>query len=805
VKRKTVLLLVVFSLFVQSCGTQINLPLFSSPTPTQTPTPTATLTPTPTPTATPTPTPVPAARLDLGDQALFAGDYDLAHQQYQQALAEATDDPTRALALLGLGRSQILLGQPSVAITTLESIIQRFPTSPLLAQAYYFIGDAYRAQNNLSQAVEAYGKYVELNPGVIDAYVQELRGDLLAESGDSQGALAAYELAAQAPQLGDPTPIQIKIGRMYAASADYDNAIRTYLEIYDQTNNEYYKAQVNYLAGLAYLNMGLPEQAYARYQDSVNNFVGPVDTYNSLVALVNAGIPVDELQRGLIDYNAGQYGYAVEAFNRYIEQNPEHDATPHYYKALSLLALNQPEAAIEEWDIVIAKYPDDKLWVNAWDEKSFTQWTVLEEYREAADTLLEFNKQAPGIDQAPFYLYEAARILERGNFLDEAAQIWERVMSEYASSDYGWNALFQEGITYYRLKNYEQALTTFQRGLVFAADATEQSQADFWIAKTYQSQGKPDQATSYWEQCTSRDPTGYYSVRAREVLLGQPPMGESFEYSLNIDWQEEFRLAEGWMRVTFNLSPETDLSDPGDLAQEPRFQRGSAFWSLGLYDQASQEFESLRVDLESDAVKSFLLIPPLLKMGFYRSAIFASRQVLTLAGMDNNATLNAPAYFNHIRFGTFFQDLVLSYANTEKLNPLLLFSVIRQESLFEGFANSGAGARGLMQIMPATGQDISTQMDWPPNYTSDDLYRPLVSIRLGTRYLARQRDAFDGDMYAALAAYNGGPGNAAIWLDLAGGDPDLFLEIIRIKETRDYLTQIYEFYNLYRLVYEKNP
>ena len=131
------------------------------------------------------------------------------------------------------------------------------------------------------------------------------------------------------------------------------------------------------------------------------------------------------------------------------------------------------------------------LWVTAWDEKSFTQWSVLGEYREAADTLLEFNQRAPGIEQAPFYLYEAARILERDNHLADAAQIWERVMAEYASSDYGWRSLFLAGVTYYRLANYELALTTFQRALVFAADAEEQSAADFWIAKTYQAQGKP--------------------------------------------------------------------------------------------------------------------------------------------------------------------------------------------------------------------------------------------------------------------------------------------------------------------------
>lgn len=804
-KRKAVLMAVIFSLFLQSCGTQITIPLFASATPTLTATATITPSPTPTPTTTPTPTPAPAARLDLGDQALFAGDYDRAHQEYQQALAEALDDPTRVLALLGLGRSQIFLGQPSVAITTFDSIIQRFPTSPLLSQAYYFTGDAYQAQSNLPKAVEAYGKYVELNPGVIDAYVQELRGDLLAKSGDSQGALAAYELAVKAPRLGDDTPVKIKIGRMYAAAADYENAIRSYLEVYGQTNNEYYKAQINYLTGQAYLNMGVPEQAYARYQDSVNNFIRPYDSYNALLALVNAGEKVDELQRGLIDYYAGQYGYAVEAFNRYIAQNPKQDATAHHFKGLSLLALNQPQAAIDEWDIVIDKFTEDKWWVTAYDEKSYTQWSVLGEYQKAADTLLELINRAPAIEQAPFYLYEAARILERDNRLEDAAKIWERVMAEYASSDYGWRSLFMAGITYFRLANYELALTTFQRALVFAADAEEQSAADFWIAKTYHAQGNPDQAAVYWEQCTSRDPTGYYSVRAREVLLGQPPMGESFDYSLTVDWQAERHLAEGWVRVTFNLPQDTDLSAPGDLAKDPRYQRGTAFWSLGLYNLASQEFESLRLSLEADAANSFRLIQPLLKMGFYRSAIFTSRQVLTLANMDNNATLNAPAYFNHIRFGTYFQDLVLSFANTEKINPLFLFSVMRQESLFEGFASSGAGARGLMQIMPATGQEISNQMSWPQNFTPDDLYRPMVSIRLGARYLARQRDAFDGDLFTALAAYNGGPGNAAVWRELSGHDPDLFLEVIRIKETRDYITQIYGFFNLYRLVYQKNP
>lgn len=804
-KRRHLVILALITILVTSCGLPIPLPNSPTTTPTSTLTPSLTPTVTQTPTPTLTPTPLPAARLARGNEALFNGDYERALQEYQQALAAASDDPTRMLALIGMGRSQFLLGQPSVAISTLTGAINRFPSSPLLGQAYYFLGAAYQAQNNLIKAVEAYTKYAELNPGVLDAYIHELRGDLLAASGDPTRALAAYELSLQGSRLGEATSIELKIGKMYAASSDYKNAIRRYLAAYEKTNNEYYKAQANLLAGMAYLNIGMPEQAYARYQDSVNNYPRPYDSYTALVALVTAGEKVDELQRGLVDYYAGQYGYAIEAFNRYLQQNPAQEGTARHFKALSLQALNQPKEAIAEWDIIIRNLPKDKWWTTAWDEKSYTQWTMLSQYREAADTLLTYANRNPSSPETPAYLFEAARILERDNRLVEAAPIWERVMSEYPASNWGWRSLFLAGISYYRIPSLDQALTTFQRALVLAADAEEQSAADFWIAKTYQAQGKTEQANIYWQQCANRDPTGYYSVRAREAALNLPPYGDTFTYNLDVNWLEERRLAESWMRITFNLPVDTDLAGLGELPTEPRFQRGKAYWELGLYEESRQEMESLRQDLESDAVNTFRLIQPLLDMGFYRSAIFAARQVLTLAGFDNTATLTAPSYFNHIRFGTYFQELVLNYARVENFNPLFLFSVIRQESLFEGFARSGAGARGLMQIMPVTGQEIARLMGWPANFSAEDLYRPYVSIRMGTRYLARQRDAFGGDLYATLAAYNGGPGNAGIWLSLARGDPDLFYEVVRIQETRDYIRQIYEFTNLYRLIYEKAP
>jgi soluble lytic murein transglycosylase len=83
----------------------------------------------------------------------------------------------------------------------------------------------------------------------------------------------------------------------------------------------------------------------------------------------------------------------------------------------------------------------------------------------------------------------------------------------------------------------------------------------------------------------------------------------------------------------------------------------------------------------------------------------------------------------------------------------------------------------------------------------EDLYRPNVSVRLGAEYMASNRRQFGGDIYATLAAYNAGPGSASAWLELAPDDPDLFLEVVRFQETRDYIRFIYEIYAIYRTLY----
>jgi soluble lytic murein transglycosylase len=273
-------------------------------------------------------------------------------------------------------------------------------------------------------------------------------------------------------------------------------------------------------------------------------------------------------------------------------------------------------------------------------------------------------------------------------------------------------------------------------------------------------------------------------------------------YSIDVDLEAERADAAAWIRVTFGLPADTDLDGLGPLAGDLRIVRGTEFWELGLYEEARAEFEDLREFVGTSPDNSFRLANYLLDLGLYRPAIFASRQILTLAGLDEQAaSLSAPPYFSYVRYGTYYADLIVPNAEANSLHPLFLFSVVRQESLFEGFVRSNAGARGLMQIIPSTGASVAKSIGWPVAFDPEDLYRPHVSMRLGTQYLASNLKLLDGDLYAALAAYNAGPGNASIWKELAGDDQDLLLETIRFQETRDYIRYIYEIYAIYRNLY----
>jgi soluble lytic murein transglycosylase len=793
-RSRIVLQLAISLLTLVACALPTSLPLAPTPTPTLTPTPT----PTSTPTA--TPTPAPAAHFDAAQLALTNGDWDEAEAEYLNALVLSGDPADQAKAQLGVGQARLRAGRLQEAVQALSLFTQLFPTDDHLAEAFLLRAQAYRALGQADSAIADYDSYLALRPGTLAAYVNEQVGDLLGQSGRYAEAIERYQAAASAPSLQGSLTVEIKIGRAYLDADDPANALAQFDSIYQAYSDSGVRAAMNRLAGLALEAMGDPDAANVRYLDNLASYPDEYETYLGLIRLVDAGVPVDDYLRGYIDYRAGAYEPALNALDRAAQSSPT--AAVFYYRGLSRRALGDTYGAIADLQQLISSYPYDALWTDAWFQMALTQSAYLDQQFDAMNTYLGFVTAAPYSPSAPDALLAAGRSAERLSDLPHAAEIWMRIPNEYPASELADRGAFEAGIVRYRLGELEAAREAFGLAESLANEPNERAAALLWIGKTLLAEGDLEGARGSWQAAVGADPTGYYSARAQDLLGDLAPFTTVLTPNLAPDLAAERAQAEAWLRSTFAVTgpdPLTELSPA--LASDPRLMRALEFWQVGLYAEAEAELESLRLAVENDPEATYRLMHTLLELRFYNPAIFAARQILDLAGMNDETSLSAPVYFNRIRFGIYFDDLLLPEAQRYGLDPLFLLAVVRQESLFDGFAISSASARGLMQIVPATGEMIAAQLGWPPAYSEADLYRPIVSLRFGAFYLASQRDAFGGNLYAALAAYNAGPGNSSAWLDLAPDDPDLFLEVIRIQETYLYITRVYEFYAIYRRLY----
>ena len=148
-----------------------------------------------------------------------------------------------------------------------------------------------------------------------------------------------------------------------------------------------------------------------------------------------------------------------------------------------------------------------------------------------------------------------------------------------------------------------------------------------------------------------------------------------------------------------------------------------------------------------------------------------------------------------------YRGLVEAEAEKAGVNPLLLAAVIRVESKFDSDTTSRKDARGLMQIVPETGKWAAERIGLE-DFTTDKLYNPETNLKLGTWYLHYLLQEFDGNLMAALAAYNGGQGNVRSWLQDNDWDGTYEqLSGIPFPETRMFVIRVLDDYRVYRWLY----
>lgn len=801
-KTRLTTLAVLLTLIITACSNPADQPA-DIPTLPPVPAPTATHVLMSTPTA--THYRLPDELLTDGEYALFVGDYQTARNIFQDAVARSDDDEITAQANLGLGQAYFLQNDISVALNHFRQAV--LADDPVIAsRAHYMLGKTFTRLQRYDEALDAYQAYLVLRPELLDSHIYELRGDLFTTLGDHLAARDSYQQAYLTEPAGGTDALAEKVARAYQFGGDDETALSLYRDLYNNSINDYTKARMALFIGQLLLEQDQAEEAFNILQESVIQFPFTFDAYTALVILVDNNVPVNEYQRGLVNYNVGNFALAIEAFDRYLESGSEQFADAAlYHKALATRGLGNEvdyRTAITLLEELIVLYPTSDYYANAWQSIEFTLWAFLGDHQAAAEISQDFVAQRPEAPEAPDFLFRAGRSYERAEMLLEAADTWARVAGEYPESPEAFITTYYAGIAHVRLGNWEEAQSHFSRALVVTAEPSELAAAYLWIGKCQEARGDISAALDSWKIAQTANPFGHYSIRAEDLLLNRQPFTEPANYDLDPDLSPYLPEAEAWLRETFDLSAEINLESPGMLANDPRFQRGLEYWALGNYRAGKAELDSMRLEFSQDPAQTFRLIPALVEIGLYRSALVASTQLLRLAGLERGDALSGPEFFSRVRFGAYYLDWVIPAAESMGISPLMILSVMRQESTYEGFITSGAGARGLMQIMPPTGEEIARNLGWPDDFTVDDLDRPHISITFGASYLRQQRQIFDDNIFAMLAAYNAGPGNTLAWRYMTPfDDPDLFLEIIRFEETRNYIRIINEIHYIYGWLY----
>jgi len=154
-------------------------------------------------------------------------------------------------------------------------------------------------------------------------------------------------------------------------------------------------------------------------------------------------------------------------------------------------------------------------------------------------------------------------------------------------------------------------------------------------------------------------------------------------------------------------------------------------------------------------------------------------------------------------YPTKYKNEVERAAENYSVDPYIIFSVIKQESNFKAHASSTKGASGLMQLLPATAKEVAISMN-SIDESNFDIYDAETNIYIGVKYLSELIQRYDGNIYIAIAAYNAGMGNVDKWYEQPYSSYDTIdkvIEKIEYKETKTYVINIANYYNMYRKLY----
>ncbi len=719
------------------------------------------------------------------------GDYDRAIDAYRALLnSQSPDDQARA-ALFHLGQTYFLAGKHAEAVQTLEQFLVNYPQDGQAGRAQLLLGASHQAlgdPSHLEAAVAAFAAYRDRGTPLVD-YADIHLGQVLTALGRTADAVTAFQHALDSGASGTAALDALKgMGRAYLTQKQFDQAAAVFQKAASFAEDKAQRADLGLAAGQAYASVGQIEQAAAQFQAVVIEYPETGAALTALQELAQLGdTGLRPYLQGLVYYYNRDYPAAIAAFKRVDAGNADAVAA-HFYAGEAYRRLRQYDQAIREFDAILTGYPKDSRVAQAWLNKGRSLSALnrtdqaIQVYRRLADAL-------PNDPLADDALWAVALTTEESAGCDRALAAYQAVGQRYPRSEFAGRAYFNAGLCRYKLGHYDDAIAAWQP-MASQDDPATRSKGLFWLAKAHLALGKPDKADTLLADAVAVAVKGYYGLRAATLrdagLKATPPASGPARQA---DFETWFLARTGRSAADLQDTDTAILADRG-------FQRGIEFMALGLRADANREFRAVRGRFFGDALAMVRLAIRLRDQESYALSISCAERAAHLLGLDMT---QAPRFLQVLAYPRPYRDLVEAESARRGLDPLLFYALIRQESRFEPLSLSSAQARGLTQVIPSTALGIAQSLRWS-GFRQEDLLKPYVSVAFGTHYLSEMLKQFNGVPQLALAAYNGGPGNARRWQRL-GSDLDLAVEAIDLSETALYVRTVTEQYAMYQSLY----
>ena len=656
---------------------------------------------------------------------------------------------------------------------------------------------AYSAQN-YSAALEALDPVAIAANSALADYAFYYRAECEAATNAKGDALRDY--ASLAAKHGDS--LMARSSRLRAAdvaigSGDPGRAIKDLARMVESKD-----ADAIYITGQAYEASGKTDQAAKLYRTIYYELPATAASPQAEARLGALGASPKEKpgsaeeERLRVDalFDSQQYWDAARAYQDLVAGFPDLERRDDIQLKLGVSLLNskQPAQAVLPLSKVSSRSPE----LHA--EALFRQADALRRSNRAAESAAVVDRLLSQYSRSRWAvegLHDLASYLDKQDRTREAAVRYRQLVSGYPKSAYAAEASYQLGWQAYELKSYADAARLLEQHLATYRypDTKFTGEACLWAGKAEERLGNRARALALYSLVSERYRYGYHGhiggLRAGQLRRADPNLKP-----------EQPKPDSDLERIQRSVLHVEKIQETADGSEAARVSRANDLEVIGLTDSAIKELNKC---LES-APESPKLNLRLAQIYSGRGETFQATLVLRKSYPDlySYQDSDLPREAWEIFFPLSDWETIKREAKQYGIDPYVAAGLIRQESVFNPNAVSRVGARGLMQVMPATGQLIAKKQG-TGSITATDLFNPSINIKLGMNYLAQMIGQLGRVEYAA-AGYNAGPGRAKRWVAERGSmDIEDWIESIPFTETRGYVQGVLRYAANYRRLYKE--